>query len=126
MVFIFLMGTSRFGRRGTQSWIDRVRNKPRLNAFLNRHHGKFRAAFHYVEFVTLTILLYWAFVLGRWEWSWLRGAAAYLLSCSYAYLDELHQSKTPGRMFRRIDFIHSLLGATLAIASIYLVIALYA
>ncbi len=120
IAFIYFMGSPRFGRQGTQSWIDRAAMYPRLQAFLNRHHGRFRAGFHYVEYVTLTLLLYWSFNFGSWKWSDMRGAIAYLISCLCAYLDELHQSRTPGRCFRPIDFLHSLLGSTLALGAIRL------
>ncbi len=119
MAAIFFLGASAFGRAGTQGWIDRLRSHPRLHAWLDRHHGKFRAAFHYVEFTTLTWLLYWALGRGDWGWADARAALAYALSCGYAYVDEWHQSRTPGRQFRPVDFIHSLLGATLAVGVLY-------
>ena len=124
-IFIFFMGTSRFGRSGTQSWIDRLESHASIHAFLHRHHGKFRAAFHYVEFTTLTVLLYWALGRERWEWSPGRALLAYSVSCACAYLDELHQSRTPGRMFRKIDFLHSLFAATLAVVGIYCAILFF-
>ena len=119
MGLILYLGSSRFGRAGTQAWIDRWRSHPALHGWLNRHHGKFRAGSHYVEFIALVLILYGALGLGSWEWSDLRAAFAYAATCGYAYIDELHQSRTPGRMFRRIDFIHSLAGATIGIGSIF-------
>lgn len=119
VAFIFFMGGGGFGRGSTQKWIDRLRSSPRLFAFLDRRHGVLRAAFHYVEFATLTLLLYWAFGAGEWLWSERRALVVYAVGFVCAYADELHQSRIPGRQFRRIDFVHSLMGSTLALAALY-------
>ena len=121
IVMIFVMGGSpRFGRRGTQRWIDAVKGMPRLNKFLNRHHGAFRAGFHYVEFIGLYLALYWAVSRGSWQWHYGWGLGIFVAACVYAYIDETHQARTPGRMFRRIDFMHSLMGVAIGLAVVFL------
>src|SRR5690606_6202060 len=82
--------------------------------FFNRHHGFFRASFHYVEFSTLCVIAVGATTWGTFHITSFWPYAAWAFTMVVAYLDELHQSRTPGRMFRRIDFMHSLLGASLA------------
>ena len=113
MALILYLGGARFGRDGSQAMIDRWGRGPRLGAWLNRHHGALRAGFHYVEFVTLAVLLYmalgWALEtppIGRMAMAWAAAAG-------WAWVDEYRQSLTPGRMFRRIDFLHSLAGTTI-------------
>jgi len=119
---IWYLGTGRFGRAQTQAWIDRVRDHPRLYALLERHHGKFRAAGHYFEFGGLYLVLYWLYD-GLWARSGLRfelGPAITIAAvCAIAaYLDELHQLRSGTRQFRRVDFLHSLCGISLAAATI--------
>jgi hypothetical protein len=115
LALIYYFGTSAFGRAQTQRWIDRCKNRPRLWCALDRYHGTLRAAFHYVEFGGLYLVAYLAITRGRFRW---RDDVAFILHAVtfvLAYLDELHQSRTAGRCFRRIDLLHSLLGATLAL-----------
>jgi VanZ family protein len=99
--------------------VERQPRWKRFAPFLNRRHGFFRAAFHYVEFGLLGLLAIAAATRGTFAfdgfWPW----AAWAATCFLAWLDEMHQSRTPGRMFRRIDFLHSLLGATLALAACF-------
>ena len=113
ILFIAYCGTRRFGRAQSQQWIDTVKQKPRLWKFLDAYHGQFRAAFHYLEFGGLFLLLYLALSQGHLHWAPARGYATWAISCVIAVLDEWHQSRTAGRCFRRIDLLHSFLGATL-------------
>lgn len=110
---IYWGGTSRFGRGQTQLLIDRLRHKPRVHAFLDRHHGHIRASFHYLEFGPLSLLVYIVLNRGLGRWSWSSAAAALAICYVLAYLDEKRQQRTAGRQFRRIDLMHSILGATL-------------
>ncbi len=121
MALIFYLGSSRFGRAGTQRMINSLWRTPRLAAFLDRHHSALRAAGHYVEFITLGFILYFALGLGSLAFSIPRALLAWLLTSGWAWIDEFHQSRTPGRQFRTIDFIHSLVGATLGTAAALLV-----
>jgi VanZ family protein len=115
LVFIAYCGTRRFGRAQSQQWIDTVKSKPALWKFLDAYHGHFRAAFHYVEFGGLFLLLYLALSQGNLDWSFARGHATWAICCIVAVLDELHQSRTAGRCFRPIDLLHSFFGATLTL-----------
>lgn len=120
---IYYFGTERFGRGGTQRWIEALRASPRgarLALWCDRHHGRLRAGFHYVEFGTFTFVLIALATRGTFRFDTLWPYLAWAASCGVAYLDELHQSRTPGRCFRRIDFLHSLFGATLMLAFLFL------
>ena len=121
---IWLLGGSRFGRAQTQSWIDRTRRLPWLHRFLDRHHGKFRAAGHYVEFGGLFLVLYWIYDVfassGQFLWSPLPAAVIWVICAVSAILDELHQLRSGTRQFRRVDFLHSCLGITIAAALVFL------
>lgn len=121
-VLIYYFGTERFGRNATQRWIDRMHASPRLAAcaaWCDRHHGGLRAAFHYVEFGGLTLVLVGVATLGSFRFDTPWPFLAWALACVGAYADEVHQARTPGRCFRRIDFLHSLLGATLMLALLF-------
>jgi hypothetical protein len=118
LALIWYLGTGKFGRSQTQAWIDRVRDYPRLFAFLNKHHGKFRAAGHYFEFGGLFLVLYWLqdtltadhrLAFHPWRTLVVSGICAMV-----ALLDELHQLSSGGRQFRRVDFLHSCCGIALA------------
>jgi hypothetical protein len=115
---IWYLGTGKFGRSQTQAWIDRVREHPRLFAFLDRHHGKYRAAGHYVEFGGLFLVLYWlqdALVGdGLMDFRVSRALIVAGICTATALLDELHQLRSGGRQFRRVDFLHSCCGIALA------------
>lgn len=115
---IWYLGSGRFGRNQTQGWIDRLRSQPKVWAFLDRHHGKFRASAHYFEFGGLFLVLYWCweswFGTGAWDWNPARGAVIAVACAVAAYLDEVHQLKSGTRQFRRVDFLHSLCGIAIA------------
>ena len=124
---IYYLGSAGFGRDSTQLMIDRAFMRwPMLWGFVNSIHGHLRAGWHYVEFGALTLILY---LLISWidhgsfsrDWSPAAAWLSLLLSSIYAYIDEWHQARTPGRQFRRIDFLHSLHGSAL----IFLVILMY-
>lgn len=113
---IYLGGSSKFGRDETQKWIDTLLKRPGgrgLARFLNRRHGMFRASFHYIEFGALCAISVGVVTLGTYEMDRPLAILAYGFTCLCAYLDELHQAKTPGRQFRRIDVMHGILGASL-------------
>ncbi len=119
IAMIFYFGQGKWGRSQTQQLIDRLRAHPRIHAFLDRHHGKFRAAFHYLEFGGLTLLVYtgltwWADGSLR-EWSDARGAVSGGIGALAALLDELHQKMSSTRQFRRVDYLHSLCGIAIAL-----------
>ncbi|MDK2973041.1 MAG: hypothetical protein PWP23_2796 [Candidatus Sumerlaeota bacterium] len=115
---IYYLGSGRFGRAQTQVWIDRMRSHPALYGFLDRHHGKFRASAHYMEFGGLFLVLYWVWdlFLGPGGLPWMPGRAAVLwVACAAAaWLDEMHQLQSGTRQFRRVDFLHSCCGISLA------------
>jgi VanZ family protein len=114
VALIFFGGSRFFGRSSTQRLIDHWRNSPRVYAFLNRHHGAIRASFHYIEFGTLSLILHMVLRL-HWSeglWSWQATALTLIVTSLLAYLDEKRQELTPGRQFRTIDFIHSMIGLT--------------
>lgn len=119
---IFFFGTGMWGRAQTQGWIDRANRNPRLHAFLNRHHGKLRASFHYVEFGVLTLILYGLLsAIGGHPfstWGVWRAVAAGGMSAVAAYLDELHQLSSGTRCFRLVDYLHSCCGISLALLAI--------
>ena len=125
---IYYLGSGSFGRAQTQAWIDQFRRMPRLYKFLNRHHGKFRAAMHYVEFGGLFLVLYWlsdvALGAGNLDFRWVPAAALWLVCALAALLDEYHQLQSGTRQFRRVDFLHSCCGITIALAIVYLQAAL--
>jgi hypothetical protein len=118
---IYYCGTSAFGRAQTQRLIDRCKNRERLWCTLNRYHGTLRAAFHYVEFGGLYFIGYLAMTRGSFRWRDDFGFALLAVMFVLAYFDELHQSRTAGRCFRRIDLLHSFFGSTLAFLLTYLV-----
>lgn len=122
LAIIWYLGTGRFGRAQTQRWIDRVRSVPAFHRFLDRHHGKFRAAAHYLEFGGLFLVLYWCWDSwlgdGRMAWHPARAAVVGAASAVAAWLDEVHQLRSGTRQFRREDFLHSLCGISLAAALI--------
>ncbi len=110
---IYYFGRAGFGRADSQRWLDRLKNHPGLRAFFNRHHSKFRAAFHYVEFGAGYFILYFAASGGYIGWDYARGLGVWIATSVLAFLDELHQKASGGRCFRRIDLLHSILGASL-------------
>ncbi|GAB4320417.1 MAG: hypothetical protein Kow0059_14750 [Candidatus Sumerlaeia bacterium] len=114
ILLIYYFGTSPFGRSGTQNWIEAFRDNEKVYDFLNSHHGFFRAAFHYVQFGGLYYLLYLTINGGSFHWATGRAWLALVLSCVGAYLDEWHQSRQAGRCARKIDLLHSCLGASYA------------
>lgn len=119
---IWYLGTGKFGRAQTQAWIDRARAHPRLFAMLDRHHGKFRAAGHYVEFGGLFFVLYWLVgAVRKTGMQWEAPAAAIIgtVCIVAAYLDEKHQLMSGTRQFRREDFLHSICGITAAAAVVF-------
>lgn len=119
---IWYLGTGRFGRAQTQAWIDRARACPRLFAILDRHHGKFRAAGHYVEFGGLFLVLYWLVGTARetgMRWNPPAAAIIGAVCIVAAYLDEKHQLMSGTRQFRREDFLHSICGITGAAAVVF-------
>ena len=115
---IWFLGTGRFGRAQTQAWIDRVRAHPRLFRWLDKHHGKFRAAGHYFEFGGLFLILYWLYDAiahhGHFRFAVMPTVIIALICMVAAYLDEMHQLKSGTRQFRRVDFLHSCCGISLA------------
>lgn len=115
---IWYLGTGRFGRAQTQAWIDWFNRHPRMHAFLDKHHGKFRASGHYFEFGGLFLVLYWCwdawFGNGNWQWLPMRAAILGPVCAVAAYLDEVHQLQSGTRQFRRVDFLHSLCGIALS------------
>lgn len=123
IALIWYLGGGQFGRQQTQGWIDRLRRYPRLHAFLNRHHGKFRALPHYLEFGGLFLALYYFYdsTLGSREWRFdvLPAAVIALVAAAGAYLDEMHQLKSGTRQFRREDFLHSCCGIAIAAAAVF-------
>lgn len=120
LAMIWYLGSANFGRAQTQAWIDRVKSQPRLHAWLNRHHGKFRAAGHYVEFGGLFLVLYWLYD-EVWAHASMRFDPVVALALAFicvviAYIDEKHQLSSGARQFRRVDFLHSCCGITIAAA----------
>lgn len=128
LAVIWYLGGGQFGRSQTQAWIDRVRRMPRLYGWLDRHHGKFRASVHYVEFGGLFLVLYWlgdAVLWGgerepRMTFRWSLAGVAAAVSVVAAFLDEMHQLQSGTRQFRRVDFLHSCCGVTLAMGIVYI------
>ncbi len=120
---IFWLGGGQFGRAQTQAWIDRVKGVPWLYRFLDYHHGKFRAASHYFEFGGLFFILYWVYdiFLGSGVYAF-RAVPAILIAlvcAAGAILDEWHQLKSGTRQFRRVDFLHSCCGISIAMAVVF-------
>ncbi len=119
IVMIVYFGTGKWGRGQTQSLIDRLKGSPRIHAFLDRHHGKLRASFHYLEFGGLTLILYGvlSFLAGDSLGTWSAGRAALsgILAAAGALLDELHQLSSGNRCFRLVDYLHSCCGICLAL-----------
>ena len=115
---IWILGTGSFGRAQSQAWIDRVRSRPGLYEWLNRHHGKFRASAHYLEFGGLLLISYWCwdswFSDGHLAWHPWRAVILAVASAVAAYMDEVHQLRSGTRQFRRVDFLHSLCGISVA------------
>lgn len=119
---IWYLGTGKFGRAQTQAWIDRAREHPRLFALLDRHHGKFRAAGHYVEFGGLFLVLTWLTGAVRgtgMAWDALQSLVIAVVCIVAAYLDEKHQLMSGTRQFRREDFLHSICGVCIAGALVF-------
>ena len=73
---IWFFGRAGFGRANTQRLIDLLKHYRRLWGFLDKHHGKFRAAFHYIEFGACYAALY-AAVSGGFAWHYGKGAAVW-------------------------------------------------
>lgn len=121
---IYFLGGGQFGRAQSQAWIDRTRQHPRVHAFLDRHHGKFRAATHYFEFGGLFLVLYWLYdrvrTGGEWQFSTAATIVIALICAGAAYLDELHQLRSGTRQFRKIDFVHSCLGISVAAIMVFI------
>lgn len=125
MVLILYLGSGQFGRDGSQKLIDQYcATHPRVKDFFNRWHGHFRASFHYIEFCTLTLLLYLLFSGLSPVIKPLSALAAWVIASIYAWVDEHRQSLTPGRQFRRQDFMHSLFGCELSVLAILLYYAI--
>jgi hypothetical protein len=120
---IWYLGTGRFGRAQTQAWIDRAHRNPRLHRLLNDHHGSLRASGHYFEFGGLFLVLYWlvdaAVGGGGWGWHPLWAAGLWVVCAVAAWLDELHQLQSGTRQFRRVDFLHSCCGISIAAAIVF-------
>lgn len=116
---IWFFGRAGFGRANSQAFIDRLKRHLRLWKLLDRHHGKFRAAFHYLEFGACYAILYAAISGGGFEWKYGSGLGVWGATCALAYLDELHQKRSGGRCFRRVDLLHSILGASFIMLLIY-------
>lgn len=120
---IWYLGGGQFGRAQTQAWIDAVRGVPWLHGFLNRHHGKFRASAHYVEFGGLFLVLYWLYDVffggGGFVFRWGPAVVIAAVSMVAAWLDEVHQLRSGTRQFRREDFLHSCCGISLAMALVF-------
>lgn len=124
VALIWYLGGGSFGRNQTQAWIERARRHPRAYQFLDRYHGNFRAAAHYVEFGGLFLVLYWL-----WDALWARegfvfrwpvaGAIAGVCVVS-AWADEMHQLRSGTRQFRRVDFLHSCCGISISMAIVYI------
>ncbi|MCB2154168.1 VanZ family protein [bacterium] len=115
---IWVLGSGSFGRAQTQAWIDRVRSRPKIYEWLNRHHGKFRASAHYIEFGGLFLISYWCwdswFGDGILAWHPWRAVIIGVIAAIGAYMDEIHQLRSGTRQFRRVDFLHSLCGISIA------------
>ena len=116
---IYYFGRAGFGRANTQALIDKCKKYPHLWGFLDRNHGKIRASFHYFEFGLCYLILFTALCGGRIEWHYARGFLVWLATGILAFLDEMHQKKSGGRCFRRIDLLHSILGATLVMLVLF-------
>lgn len=117
IAMIAYFGTGKWGRAQTQALIDRLRAHPRLQGCLHRHHGNLRAAFHYVEFGGLTLIVHGLLggVFAQSGWHAGRAALAGGLAALGALLDELHQLRSGTRQFRRVDYLHSCCGIALAL-----------
>lgn len=117
LAMIVYFGTGKWGRAQTQALIDRLRSHPRLHGLMDRYHGNLRAAFHYVEFGGLTLIVYGLLggVFGQGGWHDGRAALAGAVSALAALLDELHQLRSGSRQFRRVDYLHSCCGIALAL-----------
>jgi hypothetical protein len=121
---IYYFGSAGFGRSDTQRLIDGMRADPRLTAlacWFDRHHGRLRASFHYVEFGGLTFVLIGLVTGGTFAFTTVWPYVVWAGACVGAYFDEVHQSRNPGRCFRRIDFLHSLMGATGMLGLLFLI-----
>ncbi len=120
---IYILGSGAFGRAQTQKAIDRFRAWGAVYTFLDRHHGKFRAAAHYLEFGGLFLVLYWlqaALLEGSLVFRWGPALAVAAICILAAFLDEMHQLRSGTRQFRRVDFLHSTCGVAIAMAMVYL------
>ena len=121
-LLIWFLGGGAFGRAQTQQWIERTRRWPAFYAFLDRRHGNFRAAAHYVEFGGLFLALYWlqdTILQGGFHFRGRPAAIVGVLCAIAALLDELHQLKSGTRQFRRVDFLHSCCGISIAMAAVW-------
>jgi VanZ family protein len=122
-ITIYWLGSGQFGRNQTQAWIDRLRRFPAIQEFLNAQHGRIRASAHYVEFGGLYLVLYWlwdaALGAGMFLFEWWPAVVLWVVCAIAAYLDELHQLTSGTRQFRRVDFLHSCCGITIAMGVIY-------
>ena len=123
LALIWYLGGGKFGRGQTQRWIDHTRRWPAVNRLLERLHGNARAAAHYVEFGALFLALYWVqdtfLGSGHLLFEWIPSVVVAMLCAAAAWLDELHQLRSGGRQFRRVDFLHSCCGITIAMAIIF-------
>jgi VanZ family protein len=120
---IWWLGGGQFGRDQTQGWINALARFPKLQLWLNRKHGNIRAAAHYVEFGGLYLVLYWLvdeiFGNGMLLFHWPQATALWVICAVAAWLDEMHQLRSGSRQFRRVDFLHSCCGITIAMAMIF-------
>jgi len=117
LALVYFFGSTYFGRNQTQSWIDRFQRHPRFCAWLNAQHGHLRASWHYVEFSALFFLIYYGTNSRSLSYRFVPAVAAWALTMIAAVADEIRQYHTGGRQFRRIDLLHSFMGATLALAA---------
>ncbi|MFH0794321.1 MAG: VanZ family protein [bacterium] len=120
IALIYFFGSAYFGRNQTQNWIDRLVRHPRLCAWLNAQHGHLRASWHYVEFSALFFLIYFGINGQSLAYRFFPALASWASTMVAAVADEWRQYHTGGRQFRRIDLLHSFLGATLALSALAL------
>jgi VanZ like family len=110
---IYYFGQAGFGRANSQALIDKLKKYPRLWLFFDRQHGNIRASFHYIEFGICYAVIFFTVCLGNLQWHYGKAFLAWFITCFLAFLDEMHQKGSGGRCFRRIDLLHSMLGASI-------------